>query len=176
MVETLDNQPCPFCFKKTLSMSEDAMDIPYFGTTYVFSMHCSSCNYDKSDIEAEQPKEPCKHTFTVESSEDMKVRVVKSSNASIKIPQMRMSVESGPSSNGYVSNIEGLLNRFKKILEEQRDNADDKDVRKKAKNLLKKLWKVECGDAKLKIIIEDPTGNSAIISEKTKIEKLKVKK
>jgi C4-type Zn-finger protein len=41
---------------------------------------------------------------------------------------------------------------------------------------LKKLWKVECGDLPLKIVIEDPTGNSGIISEKTKIEKLKVKK
>jgi C4-type Zn-finger protein len=38
------------------------------------------------------------------------------------------------------------------------------------------LWKVECGEQKLKIIIQDPTGNSAIISEKTKIEKLKRKK
>ena len=28
----------------------------------------------------------------------------------------------------------------------------------------------------LKIIIEDPTGNSAIISEKAKVEKLKAKK
>ena len=39
--------------------------------------------------------------------------------------------------------------------------------------MLKKLWKVECGDEKLKIIIEDPSGNSAIISEKAKVEKLK---
>jgi zinc finger protein len=175
-MEKLENQPCPFCFKKTLTLTEDALDIPYFGTTYIFSMTCTSCKYDKSDIEAEESKEPCKLTFEVENTEDLKVRVVKSSNASINIPQMRMSVESGASSNGYVSNIEGLLNRFKKILEEQRDSTDDKDIRKKAKNLLKKLWKVECGEQKLKIIIQDPTGNSAIISEKTKIEKLKRKK
>ena len=87
-----------------------------------------------------------------------------------------MEVEPGVASDGYVSNIEGVLQRFKKILEAERDTADEDDVRKKAKNLLKKLWKVECGDEELKIIIEDPSGNSAIISEKTIITSLKGKK
>ena len=87
-----------------------------------------------------------------------------------------MEVEPGVANDGYVSNIEGVLQRFKKILEVERDTADEDDVRKKAKNLLKKLWKVECGDEELKIIIEDPSGNSAIISEKTIITSLKGKK
>jgi len=46
-------------------------------------------------------------------------------------------------------------------------------VKRNAKNLLKKLWKVELGDEKLKIVIEDPSGNSAIISDKAVSEKLK---
>ena len=84
-----------------------------------------------------------------------------------------MSVDPGVASEGYVSNVEGLLERFKKILESERDNADDEDVRKKAKNLLKKLWKIELGEEKVKIIIEDPSGNSAIISEKAIVSRLK---
>jgi len=87
-----------------------------------------------------------------------------------------MSVDPGVGSEGFVSNIEGILQRFKKILEAERDAADDEDVRKKAKNLLKKLWKVECGDEELKVIIEDPSGNSAIISDKAVITSLKKKK
>ena len=152
---------------------EDEMDMPYFGKVYVFSMDCTSCDFYKSDIETEERKDPCELTFTVENEEDLKVRVVKSSEASIKISQLRMSVEPGPNSNGYISNVEGLLNRFKKILEDQRDNADDKTVRKKAKNLLKKIRKVEYGEVPLKIVITDKSGNSAIISEKTKIKKIK---
>jgi len=101
------------------------------------------------------------------------VRVVKSSEGSVKIPQLKMSVDPGVASEGYVSNVEGLLERFKKILESERDNADDEDVRKKAKNLLKKLWKIELGEEKVKIIIEDPSGNSAIISEKAIVSRLK---
>ncbi len=173
MADKIENEFCPFCHKKTLTMMEDEMDIPYFGKVYIFSMDCSSCNFHKSDIEAEERKDPCELTFTIEKEEDLKVRVVKSSEASINISQLRMSVEPGPNSNGYVSNIEGLLNRFKSILEDQRDNADDNDVRKKAKNLLKKIRKVEYGEAPLKIVIKDKSGNSAIISEKTKIKKIK---
>ena len=55
----------------------------------------------------------------------------------------------------------------------ERDAADEEDVRKKAKNLLKKLWRVECGDEQLKIVLEDPSGNSAIISEKAVVTKIK---
>lgn len=163
---------CPFCKTNNLTLTEDEIDIPYFGKTHIFSMSCSNCKYYKSDVEADENKEPCKITFTVENQEDLKVRVVKSSEATVKIPQLRMSVTPGPSSIGFVSNIEGLLDRFVEVIESERDNAEEEDVKKNAKNLLKKIWKVKCGDVPLKIIIEDPSGNSAIISEKAEVKKL----
>jgi zinc finger protein len=155
---------------------EDVQEIPYFGKVYLFGMKCAGCTFAKSDVEAEQQKEPCKITFTIESEKDMHVRVVKSSEGSIYIPQLKMSVESGPNSDGYVSNIEGVIQRFEKIIEEQKEHVEDEDDKKEAKNLLKKLWKVKLGDIPLKIVIEDPSGNSAIISEKAVVENLKAKK
>jgi len=174
-MDKLEKQKCPVCGEEKLTLLEDEMDIPYFGKTYIFSMKCDGCNYSQSDIEAEENKDPCKIEFTVENKKDLSVRIVKSSEGSVKIPQLKMDVTPGVASEGYVSNVEGLLERFKKILESERDNADDEDVRKKAKNLLKKLWKIELGEEKVKIIIEDPSGNSAIISEKAVISKLKKK-
>ncbi len=165
-----------FCGKKTLTLMQDEMDIPYFDKVFVFSMKCDSCNFYKSDVEAAKVREPCKITFEITSEKDIEVRVVKSSNASVKVPGLKMNVRPGPAAEGFVSNIEGLLDRFKKVIENARDNSDDDKERKSAKNLLKKLWKVKCGDLPLKIIIEDPTGNSGIISDKAKVEKLKVKK
>jgi zinc finger protein len=172
-MEKLENQQCPFCNKKTLTLTEDKKEIPYFGNVFIFSMTCSNCKYHKADVEAEEQKEPCKYTIEVNSEKDMSIRVVKSSQATIKIPQMRISVTPGPASVGYISNIEGILNRFKKIIESEKDNAEDTKTRKHAKNLLKKIWKVKYGNEKLKIIIEDPSGNSAIISEKAEVKKLK---
>jgi zinc finger protein len=174
-MDKLENQPCPVCHKKSLTLSEEEMDIPYFGKTYLFSMTCTNCRYSKSDVEAEETKEPCRITFEVQKEEDMKVRVVKSSEASIKIPQLRMSMESGPASDGWISNIEGLITRFEKIIEDERDVAEEDDVKKTAKNLLKKIRKVKLGEIPVKIIIEDQTGNSAIISDRAVVEKMKAK-
>ena len=170
-MEEMKNQHCPFCSKSTMTLIEEEKDIPYFGKCYLMSMRCESCGYYKSDIESIEKKDPIKYTFTVKDKKDLNVRVVKSSEATIKIPELRMSVEPGVNSIAYISNVEGVIRRFKKIIEDQRNNAED--VKKHAKNLLKKLWKVENGEMELKIIIEDPSGNSAIISEKAEVSRLK---
>ena len=177
-MDKIENERCPMCQKNTLTLYETEQDIPHFGKVFIFGMTCSNtgCNYKQNDVEVEKQGEPSKIEFSISDIKDLNVRVVKSSEATVKIPQLKMEVEPGVASDGYVSNIEGVLQRFKKILEAERDTADEDDVRKKAKNLLKKLWKVECGDEELKIIIEDPSGNSAIISEKTIITSLKGKK
>src|SRR3990167_6542252 len=172
-MDELKNQPCPFCNKKTLTLLEEEKDVPYFGKCYIMSMRCDSCSYYKSDIESVDKKDPARYTFTVKDKKDLNVRVVKSSEATVKIPTLRMEVNPGVSSIAYISNIEGVIRRFKKIIEDQRDTAEDDSVKKHAKNLLKRLWKVECGEEELKIVIEDPSGNSAIISDKAEVSKLK---
>jgi zinc finger protein len=175
-MDELKNQPCPVCGKNEAVLMEDEVDIPYFGNAFVFSINCSSCGFSKADVEASDVREPVKITFETSSSEDMKVRVVKSSSALVKIPTFRMSMEPGTGSEGFISNIEGLIGKFEKIVEGQRDSTDDPKVRKSAKNLLKKIWKAKLGEIPLKIVIEDPSGNSAIISDRAEVGKLKVKK
>lgn len=168
---TVDKEMCPMCRQKTLTLMEDDIEVPYFGKLFVFSMSCSNCSFRKADVEAAERKEPCKFTFEISSEEDMKVRVVKSSEATIKIPHMA-TVTPGPASEGYVTNVEGILTRIKEQIENLRDTEEDDTVKKKAKNQLKKLTKVMWGQEKMKLIIEDPSGNSAIISEKAVKSKL----
>ena len=163
--DVISGQPCPMCRNKTLTLIEAQREVPYFGKVFLFSMDCSSCNYHKADVESAERGEATKWTIEVSGQEDMKIRVVKSSEALIKIPHITTIVP-GPASNGYVTNIEGVLNRVKTILTDIRDNAEDNTERKKAKNLLKKIQRCNWGDEKLKIIIEDKSGNSAIVSEK----------
>ena len=165
MPNQLANQVCPICKKKTLTLMEDEQEIPYFGKIYLFSMNCSNCNYHKADVEAAERKDPCKYTFEINGEQDLNVRVVKSSEAIVKLPFI-MTIEPGPSSNGYITNVEGILSRVKNAIETARDSEEDNNAKKKAKNMLKKLQKVMWGQEKLKLIIEDPSGNSAIISER----------
>ncbi|MBR9677441.1 ZPR1 zinc finger domain-containing protein [Candidatus Woesearchaeota archaeon] len=171
MADVLENQQCPMCFKATLTLREDETEVPYFGKVFVFSMDCSNCKYHKADIESAEQKPPCKITFEVNSEDDMKVRVVKSGEATVKLPRI-MTMEPGPAANGFITNIEGLLDRAKKVLESARDNAEDNTDRKKIKNMVKKLQNIMWGRDKLTITIEDPSGNSAIISDRTIVKKL----
>lgn len=173
MVDEIKGETCPICHEKKLILREEEIDVPHFGKTFVFSMNCEGCGFNKSDVESAERKEPVKLTFTIEKEDDMKIRVVKGSEASIKIPQMKMEVTPGPASEGFISNIEGILDRFQQIIEKEYQDTEDEEVKKNAKNLLKKIRKVRWGETPLKIIIEDPSGNSAIISERTEIKKLK---
>ncbi|HIH24689.1 TPA: hypothetical protein HA251_06675, partial [Candidatus Woesearchaeota archaeon] len=63
---------------------------------------------------------------------------------------------------------EGILNRIKVQIEHLKDAADaeEDDIKTKAKNQLKKLTRIMWGQEKAQLVIEDPTGNSAIISPK----------
>ena len=170
-IEELSGETCPFCNHKTLTLREFDKEVPYFGVLCIFMMDCSSCGYHKADVESAEPKEPAKFTLEIDSEEDMKIRIVKSSTAIIKKPHVG-SIEPGEASNGYITNIEGILNRLKKQVEFLRDEEEDPAAKKKAKNILKKLTRLMWGQEKVKMTLEDPNGNSAIISDKAVRTKL----
>ncbi|NQU98951.1 ZPR1 zinc finger domain-containing protein [Candidatus Woesearchaeota archaeon] len=161
----MEGQQCPFCHEKKLVLRETERDIPFFGEVYLFSMDCDGCGYHKADVESAEDHGAVKYALEVDSEDDMKIRIVKASTATIKIPHVG-SIEPGEASNGYVTNVEGVLSRLKKQVEILRDEAEDKSDRKKAKNIVKKLTRVMWGQEKLKMTLEDPKGNSAIVSEK----------
>ncbi|MBI2572790.1 ZPR1 zinc finger domain-containing protein [Candidatus Woesearchaeota archaeon] len=167
----LQNQLCPFCEEKKVTLREEEVEIPFFGRVFVFSMECAGCGARNSDVEPAEKKEPCRYTFEVNSEDDLNVRVVKSGEATVKIPRI-ITMEPGPAANGYVTNIEGLLEKVKDIIQSSVENEEDEDVKTKAKNLIKKVNKALVGREPLKIIIEDPTGHSAIISDKAQKNKL----
>ncbi len=161
----ITDQLCPFCGDNKATLREEEVDIPHFGRVFVLSMDCAACGTRKSDLEPAEKKEPCKYTFEVTSEDDLNVKIVKSGEATVKIPHV-ITMEAGPASNGYITNVEGLVERVKSVIESAMESEDDPAAKKKAKNLLKKLTKVLLGREKLKIIVEDKTGHSAIISEK----------
>jgi len=171
MVSELKNQQCIICLKNGLTLREQAVDVPHFGKMYIFSMQCDQCGYRKTDLQAAQEKEPAKYTLEVDGDKDLNIKIVKSGRATLKIPYV-ITVEPGPASEGYITNVEGVLQRVKHVIESKMEAEEDKDAKKKAKKLLKKINQALLGRDKIKIILEDPTGNSAIISEKAVKSKL----
>ncbi|RME53377.1 ZPR1 zinc finger domain-containing protein [Candidatus Woesearchaeota archaeon] len=170
----LKGELCPVCHKKTLTLMETPYEIPFFGTCSLFSMDCEHCKYHKADVEFSEKHPPAKFTLEVSNEEDLKARVIKSASATIKIPHL-ITIESTEFSNGYVTNVEGVLNRIRHQIAFARDDSDDPAVKKKAKQHLKKIDRVLWGKEKLKLILEDPSGNSAIISPRAQKTVLKKK-
>ena len=170
----IKGETCPVCNGNSLSLTEREDRIPFFGKIALFSMTCESCKFHKSDVESMERNEPLKISMEISSNDDMNIRVVKSSSARVKIPYVA-DIEPGEASNGYVTNVEGLLKRIKQQLESVRDNEDDNAIVKKTKKMLKKINRIMGGEEKAKIIIEDPSGNSGILHDKAVKEKLKVK-
>jgi len=174
-MEILKNQQCPACGKKKLELKEEDKDVNGFGKVYVMSMNCEDCDFSKCDIESEEEKDGSSQTITIDSEKDMKIGIIRSSSGTVKVPQIRMKIDAGENSEGFITDVAGLIGKFEGIVEKERDSAEDPSAKKSAKNLLKKLWKIKLGDVPVKITIEDPTGNSAIISDKVEIKKIKKK-
>jgi len=151
--------------EKKLTLREEEIDIQHFGLTFIFSMTCEGCGYKKTDLEAAEQKEPCTYTIEVSDEKDLNARLIKSGEATIKIPHI-MTIDSGPESEGYVTNVEGLLTRVKKVIESSCEAEEDDTLKNKLKNMIKKLNKVLACHESIKIIIQDPSGNSAILSDK----------
>ena len=170
-ITKIEKQPCPMCNANKLNLIESETEVPFFGQVYIFSMNCSNCKYKKADIEAAEQKEPSKYVLEVSSEEDLNARFVKSSQATVKIPRIT-TITPGPASEGYISNIEGLLKKVKGIIEQKKESLEEKSDRIKAIKLIKKINKILFGQEKIKITVEDPSGNSAIISEKAVKSKL----
>ena len=163
-LKIIENQNCDMCNKKTSTLITQIINDPYCGDLSIFTMNCKNCKYKKSDVGFLNPKKPAKYILEVENEKDLNIRIVKSSNCDLIIPTFGLDVESGLLSDGFISNIEGVLHKFKTQL----NHFENEKTEKLKKNLDLAIK----GKKKFKLILKDNSGNSTIISDKVKIEKL----
>lgn len=173
----LDNQECPICMKKAATFSEYETEDPYAGVIAIFSIKCNACGFKNSDLEFENVGNPAEYSIDIESADDLNIRVIKSGACEVKIPNFRISVESTMNSEGFISNVEGVLDRFKQQVMLLKDDSElDKSQKKRIKTILKGIEEVKSGDRKITLKLIDESGNSAIVSDKVQIKKIKPKK
>jgi zinc finger protein len=156
---------CPVCrCKNSMVVITKAENIPYFGEIMESTARCHNCGYKHSDIMCLEQKEPVKYSLKVDES-NLNARVIRSQSATISIPELGLKVEPGPRSQGYVSNIEGVLNRFHDAVKTAMNLVDDEQSKKNALNLLEEIEKIKTGEITVTVVIEDPFGHSMIIHE-----------
>lgn len=164
MTTKLEGEKCPVCGENELTLKEEQKDLDRVGLTFVLSMDCQSCGYENSEIEIDGQDGSVEYVLEVEDSDDLSIEVAKSSQAKVDIPYVT-TVEPDDWEQGFLGSVEGLLGQVKKILQADKQAADDKSKRSKLKNKVKKLGDVLAGREDIKLKIKDDTGNSAILSE-----------
>jgi len=118
-------------------------------------------------------KEPMRYEMPVETSEDLDARVIRSTSGTIRIPEMGVTIEPGSVSESYITNIEGVLQRIRDVLmTASRWVQGDEEKSSRSEELLCMLEDVIEGKRKITVIIEDPLGNSAIISKRAKATRI----
>ena len=146
-------------------------EIPYFGEHTQLTLRCELCGWRHTDFIPNEGELPGKSTLKLSQPEHLSTRVVRGASATIRIPELGLEVEPGASSGGYVSNIEGVLDRFLGICEmvfRDLSSSNDSEDQKKTPLIQSLIGSIDSaikgdfGDG-LTIVMLDPNGHSKIL-------------
>ena len=155
---------CPICGAES-ELHCLPYDVPFFGEILIFTACCSSCGYHATDVTVlseEEKRKRCE--LEVSLVEDLNVLVVRSSAGSIEIPELGVRIEP-KRGEAFISTVEGVLERVEDVVKLL---SRDRRGKEQADEVLKRIAAIKAGEANMTLIIDDPTGNSAIISDKVK--------
>ena len=128
MQEQNVNIPCPICsIEGEVKMIAHIDEIPYFGEHTQVTVLCNSCGWRQTDFIPAEGKKSGAWKLIIDNPEKLLARVVRSSSCTVKIEELDLVVNPGGNSTGYVSNVEGVMNRFVDVI-----NMVLRDVRNEA--------------------------------------------
>lgn len=158
------NGPCAACGEECEYIYQTET-IPFFSDILIVSAACPACGYRYANTQMLNEAEPTRFRFRVESPDDLSVRVVRSMSGTLRIPELGVEIDPGPACEGFVTNVEGVLERILSVVEGVLVWAEE-DERVRAECLKAELADARAGDLAFTLILEDPTGNSAIVSDR----------
>lgn len=166
---TVTKSVCPICGRELVT-NWVPDDIPFFGEVMHITSMCG-CGFRYSDTLILTEREPVHYEMKVKCIDDLDARVVRSTSGTIRIPELGVDIEPGPASESFISNIEGVLDRVEEILGMVK-RWEDGEKTARAMELLTVIERTKAGEHEITLVIEDPLGNSAIISDNAERRKL----
>jgi len=165
---------CPVCGVQSLTEQETKYDVEYFGPVLLTTIVCANCGFKHSDVICLNVQEPSSISASIEDREDLKMSVVRSGDATIQIPELGVLITPGPMAEGFVSNVEGVLERVEQATCMLVSEPEKRD---RAERFLQKIKEARERLIKFTLVIKDPLGNSAIIArDERKIKRRKLTK
>jgi zinc finger protein len=128
----------------------------------IVSMLCLKCGYRLNDSVSLESRGPKRIDFRVTCPDDLSARLIRSNSSLIVIPELGLELKPGPKSEAFITNIEGLLDRFLQVVE-QLDGISRGEEKIRAGASIKKIRRAMGGKLPFTVIIDDEMGNSAII-------------
>ena len=164
-------QRCPSCDNQSILTSQTEYEVEHFGAVLLTVATCQRCGYRHSDIMSLTNRQPLALTARITSPEDLNIRVIKSGTATVSIPEFSATITPGPYSEGYISNVEGILSKIEDTLIFMLSTAKGQRL-KKGEMMLEKIRRARDSKPRFTLVIRDPLGNSAIVcSNHEKIKK-----
>lgn len=157
---------CPLC-KQSMTVRSNVDEIPYFGEVMFISLNCD-CGFRHADTLILSEREPKRFELTIEEEGDLSARVIRSTSGTIRIPHLGIDVEPGPASESFITNVEGLLDRVQDVVVMAVGWAETDEQREHGERILESLTLAADAQERITIVLEDPLGNSAIVSEKAR--------
>ena len=172
-MESKVERPCPICnHEGRLMMVVHTDEIPYFGEHTQLTLRCDECGWRHTDFIPVEGRRPGAWSMQLEHPDHLSVRLVRGAHATVRIPELGLEVEPGNHSSGYVSNIEGALERFEGVCEMVfRDLSTDPEQEETriglVVTLLDRLARARLADFGDGLTLEliDPAGHSQIMHD-----------
>ncbi len=163
--------PCPVCGKE-LRIVMTTYDTPFFGKVLLTSISCD-CGFKHADAIVTEVKEPVRFTIKI-NKDNLFTKVIRSTSGTIRIPEIGIEIEPGPASQAFITNLEGILARVEDIVKmARRWNEGDEEKVRVCDEILRRIRDTVEGKDELTLILEDPLGNSLILSDEAFRERLK---
>ena len=160
---------CVICgFDGGLSMLAHTEEIAYFGEHTQVTLTCPGCGWRQTDFIPAEAREGSAHTYRIDSIDDLQIRVIRGSACTVRLLELDLEVRPGSHSTGYVSNIEGVLNRFQDVVEmvgrQAAIDGDDAAITE-LEQLTQAMLEIRVGQRKGTLQLLDPHGHSMILTD-----------
>jgi len=171
---TIPGLHCPCCDSEKMTINQTEYNVEHFGSVLMSITACPSCGYRYTDVLSLEKRDPTRTQARIRSLADLDIKVIKSGTATVKMPEFGAAITPGPNSEGFITNVEGVLAKVEDALTFMLSSAQPERVREGEK-ILKRIRKAKESDPSFTIIIEDPLGNSGLVSsDPSKVENRKL--
>jgi len=160
---------CVICgFDGGLSMLAHTEEIAYFGEHTQVTLTCPGCGWRQTDFIPAEAREGSSHTYRIDSTDDLQVRVIRGSACTVRLLELDLEVRPGSHSTGYVSNIEGVLNRFQDVVDmvgRQAAIEGDDGAITELEQMTQAMLEIRRGQREETLQLLDPHGHSMILTD-----------